>query len=68
MKLNAFVAHAGVCSRRKAADLVKGGSVSVNGSVQRDPSYDVQESDTVKVFGKKITIEPKIYIILNKPK
>jgi 23S rRNA pseudouridine2605 synthase len=68
MKLNAFVAHTGLCSRRKAVDLVKGGSVSVNGSVQRDPSYEVQESDSIKVFGKKVIVEPKIYIMLNKPK
>jgi 23S rRNA pseudouridine2605 synthase len=68
MKLNVFVARAGICSRRKAADLVKRGSVSVHGVIQCDPSYDVQETDVVKVFGRRAVIEPKVYVMLNKPK
>lgn len=67
MKLNAFIAHAGICSRRKAADLVKEGSVKVNGVVVRDPSYDVQEGDHIKVKGRMLKAEKKVYIMLNKP-
>ncbi len=68
MKLNAYVAHAGICSRRKAADLIKSGSVAVNRKVLVDPSYDVSHEDNVTVFGRSIKVEQKIYIMLNKPK
>lgn len=68
MKLNAYVAHAGICSRRKAADLIKSGSVAVNRKVLVDPSYDVGHEDNVTVFGRSIKVEQKIYIMLNKPK
>lgn len=68
MKLNSYVAHAGICSRRKAADLIKEGAVAVNGHVVLDPSYDVKDEDKVSVQGKRIKAEQKIYIMLNKPK
>lgn len=68
MKLNTFIAHAGFCSRRKAADLVKTGIVRVNGIVFQDPSYNVKETDTIVVEGKKLQAQKKIYLILNKPK
>lgn len=68
MKLNAYVAHAGICSRRKAVVLIKEGSVTVNKKVLLDPSYDVQVEDKVLVFGKSVNVEQKIYIMLNKPK
>lgn len=68
MKLNAYIAHAGVCSRRKAAELVKQGSVTVNSKELRDPSYEVQEQDKVKVLGRAIKAERFVYILLNKPK
>lgn len=67
MKLNAFIAQAGICSRRKAADLVKAGLVKVNGVIVRDPSYDVQEGDHIKVKGRMLKVEKKVYIMLNKP-
>ena len=54
MKLNAYISHAGVCSRRKAADLIKSGSVTVNKKVLLDPSYDVKEQDKVAVFGRRV--------------
>ena len=59
MKLNAYVSHAGVCSRRKAAELIKGGSVSVNKKVLLDPSYDVRQQDKVTVFGRQLHVEQK---------
>jgi 23S rRNA pseudouridine2605 synthase len=68
MKLNAYISHAGICSRRKAAELVKQGAVTVNGQEQRDPSYDVQEHDKIIALGRCVKIEKFVYILLNKPK
>jgi 23S rRNA pseudouridine2605 synthase len=68
MKLNAYVSHAGVCSRRKAVVLIKEGAVTVNGHVAVDPAYDVKDNDKIMVQGKRIKAEQKIYIMLNKPK
>ena len=69
MRLNKYIAHAGVCSRRKAAELVKTGKIQVNGSVEMNPSYMVSEKDEVSYNGKKLKPETtKVYILLNKPK
>ncbi len=69
MRLNKFVAHAGICSRRKAADLVKAGEVSVNGEVEINPAYEIQEDDVISYQGKVIEVEKnKVYLLLNKPK
>lgn len=68
-RLNKYIAHSGVCSRRKAAELVKNGEIQVNGEVNKDPSYFVKEGDTVSYQGKKLRLErKKIYILMNKPK
>ncbi|MBL7697845.1 MAG: rRNA pseudouridine synthase [Chitinophagaceae bacterium] len=67
--LNKYISHAGVCSRRDAADLVKSGKVSVNGKVITEPGHKVTGSDEIKVHGKKITAAKNlVYILLNKPK
>lgn len=69
MPLNKFVAHAGVCSRRDAADLVKSGKVWVNGQKVTEPGFKVMVTDDIKVNGKKITAQRNlVYILLNKPK
>lgn len=69
MRLNKFIAHAGVCSRRKAAELVKAGQIKVNGKVETNPAYEVQKNDKVFYKGKKLRRERKrIYILMNKPK
>ena len=69
MPLNKFIAHAGICSRRDAADLVKSGKVSVNGTVITEPGHKVTGTDEIKVQGKKITTARNlVYILLNKPK
>ena len=68
-RLNKYIAHSGVCSRRKAAELIKNGEIQVNGEVNKDPSYFVKEGDTVSYQGKKLRLErKKIYILMNKPK
>jgi len=69
LPLNKYIAHAGVCSRRDAADLIKQGKVTVNGHPVTEPGTKVQPSDTVKVNGKKVVISRNfVYILLNKPK
>lgn len=69
MPLNKFVAHAGICSRRDAADLVKSGTVTVNGKTITEPGFKVVGTDEIKVNGKKITSQRNlVYILLNKPK
>jgi 23S rRNA pseudouridine2605 synthase len=68
-RLNKFVAHCGITSRRKAADLVKSGEILVNDAVEINPSYMVQETDKVSYKGQLLTPEQKkVYILLNKPK
>lgn len=69
MPLNKFVAHAGICSRRDAAELVKSGKISVNGEVITEPGFKVNRTDDVRMQGKKIsTARNLVYILLNKPK
>lgn len=68
MRINKYIACAGVASRRKADELIANGNVRVNGLVLREPGYDVVEGDIVEVNGRRIeTSEKKIYILLNKP-
>lgn len=69
MRLNKFIAHSGLCSRRKAADLVKAGKVKVNGKVQPNPAVEIGKTDVVECEGK--IIKPtfkKIYLLMNKSK
>jgi len=69
MPLNKYVAHAGVCSRRDAAELVRSGKVSVNGKVITEPGHKVIATDEIKIHGKKISASKNlVYILLNKPK
>lgn len=69
MKLNKYIAHAGICSRRDAGNLVKKGKVKVNGVVSLEPWYEVKEEDEIEYNGKKVELEEnKVYILLNKPK
>ena len=67
MRLNKYIAHSGVCSRRKADELIQQGEVTVNG-LQAECGYDVTEGDVVSVAGRTITPEKRlVYYILNKP-
>jgi 23S rRNA pseudouridine2605 synthase len=69
MRLNKFVAHCGICSRREAAELIKAGNVTVNGEVITEPGVPVNPADNVVFKGKIIRPETnKVYILLNKPK
>lgn len=67
--LNKFIAHAGVCGRREAAELVKAGKVTVNGDKIFEPGYKVSQADKVVVKGKEVFLQKNaVYILLNKPK
>jgi 23S rRNA pseudouridine2605 synthase len=68
MRLNQFIAHAGICSRRKADDLIKSGKISVNDQVITAMGYTLKEDDVVKHEGQVLTPEKKVYVLLNKPK
>lgn len=69
MPLNKFIAHAGVCSRRDAAELVKEGKVQVNGIVVTEPGMKLTGKEEVKINGRTIVIKHQfVYILLNKPK
>jgi len=69
MPLNKFVAHAGVCARREAAELVKEGKVKVNGLIVYEPGFKVSAKDKVEVNSKKVFLQKNlVYILLNKPK
>lgn len=68
MRINKYIAAAGVASRRKADELIAAGNVKVNGATLREPGYDVVEGDVVEVNGRRIQAEEKkVYILLNKP-
>lgn len=68
MRLNKFMAHAGIASRRKADELIADGKVKVNGVVVKEMGYRVKATDKITFDDKRITPEKKIYILLNKPK
>lgn len=68
MRLNQFIAHSGISSRREADDLIKAGLVEVNGKIIIEMGFRVLESDTVKFNNETINSETKRYLLLNKPK
>ncbi len=68
MRINKYIAGSGVCSRRKADELIANGNVKVNGAVLKEPGYDVKEGDVVSVNGTVIESQEKsVYYLLNKP-
>ena len=69
VRLNKYIASSGVCSRRKADELIEKRKVKVNGNIVEDFGMQVDENkDIVIVDGRKITLEEKnIYLMLNKP-
>ena len=68
MRLNKFIAKSGACSRRQADKYVQGGSVTVNGSLELNPAYQVLGNDDIRFDGRRITSSNKtVTILLNKP-
>ncbi|MBL6657968.1 MAG: rRNA pseudouridine synthase [Flavobacteriales bacterium] len=68
MRLNQFIAHSGISSRREADDLIKAGLVEVNGKIVIEMGFRVLETDVVKFNNESISSETKRYLLLNKPK
>lgn len=68
IRLNKYIANAGICSRREADTFIKAGSATVNGKVVTEMGYQVQLTDEVRFDGQLINPETKRYILLNKPK
>src|SRR6478752_2865577 len=66
MRLNAYLARAGVASRRKADELIKAGKVTINGKPAK-LNNDVSDTDNVEVNGRKISSQSLRYILLHKP-
>ncbi len=68
IRLNRYIANSGVCSRRKADELIEKGEVTVNDEVIRELGYKVKYSDKIKFEGKLLKPGNLVYILLNKPK
>ena len=68
LRLNQYIAHSGVCSRREADELIKAGKVSVNGKKVTQLGVKVLPSDKVVFQGKTLKPERYVYLLLNKPK
>ena len=68
IRLNKFMANAGVCSRRAADELIQKGLVKVNGNVVTELGTKITHSDVVEYNDKVVVLESKCYILLNKPK
>ena len=68
IRLNKFLANAGICSRREADQFIQAGVVSVNGQVVTELGTKVQRTDQVHFHDQLVSIEKKVYVILNKPK
>jgi len=69
IRLNRYIANAGICSRRKADELIQAGVVTVNGTVVTELGTKVDlAKDEIRYNGEKLTREKMIYVLLNKPK
>ncbi len=68
IRLNKYIANAGICSRREADDLIESGVVQVNGKVITEMGYKVKPTDVIKYGGQTLKKERLVYLILNKPK
>lgn len=68
VSLSKYLAACGVASRRKSTDLIKSGQVAVNGNIVNEPGMKLVKNDQVEVDGKRISLEEKVYIMLNKPR
>ncbi len=68
MRLNKYIAHSGVCSRRDADTLIESGAVKVNGTVVTEMGFKVRATDKVDFGGQRLKTEILRYVLLNKPK
>ena len=68
IRLNKFLANAGVCSRREADEFIQAGVVTVNGEAVTELGTKVMRTDEIKFHDQPVTLEKKVYVLLNKPK
>lgn len=68
IRLNKFLANAGICSRREADEFITAGVVSVNGVVVTELGTKIKRTDEVKFHDETVSVERKVYVLLNKPK
>jgi len=68
IRLNKYLANAGVCSRREADDFILAGAVTVNGEVVKELGTKVLRTDEIRFRDKDVSLEKKVYVLLNKPK
>ena len=68
IRLNKFLANAGICSRREADEFIEAGVVTVNGTPVTELGTKVKRTDEIKFKDQPVNLEKKVYILLNKPK
>ena len=68
LRLNKFLANAGICSRREADEFIQAGVVTVNGQVVTELGTKILRTDEVMFHDQPVKIEKKVYVLLNKPK
>ena len=68
LRLNRYIANAGICSRREADALIAAGEIRINGEVITEMGYKVQPTDTVQYGKTNLNREKLVYVLLNKPK
>jgi 23S rRNA pseudouridine2605 synthase len=68
LRLNRFIAHSGVCSRREADELIRNGHITVNGKTVTDMGTKVSMHDDIRYKNKRLSAEKKVYIVMNKPR
>lgn len=68
VRLNKYLANAGTCSRREADEFIQAGVVSVNGQVVTELGTKVLRTDDIRFHDQKVSMEKKVYVLLNKPK
>lgn len=68
IRLNRFIAHSGVCSRREADELIRNGLITVNGKMVSDLGTKVSAGDDIRYKNRRLSAEKKVYILMNKPR
>lgn len=68
VRLNKYLANAGLCSRREADNYIQAGLVSVNGAIVTELGTKVTHNDDIRFNGERVNPERKVYVLLNKPK
>ena len=68
VRLNKYLANAGICSRREADDFIQAGVITVNGVTVDNLGVKVLPTDDIRFHDQPVRRERKVYILLNKPK